>query len=91
MTKKILDLASEDNSIYSKFQVPKFNVDNIATKMNSGDTSVNINGLEININEPVDGNNVMDVVRKHIKDIASDVGNEFSKNVNRAGTRKSWG
>ena len=91
MTKKILDLASEDNSIYSKFQVPKFNVENIATKMNGGDTSVSINELEIVINEPVDGNNVMDVVRKHIKDIASDVGNEFSKNVNRAGTRKSWG
>lgn len=53
---------------------------------------VNINGgIEIVITDPVDSNNVMDVINKNIKTIASNVGKEFSKNVNRAGTRKSWG
>lgn len=107
MTEKLLSLASNYDAIKDMVETTNkmFNakqaanvaatekriVESQIVRTETQSPSVNVGSIEIVITDPVDSNNVMDVINKNIKTIAGNVGKEFSKNINKAGTRKSWG
>lgn len=86
-TRKFLDVVTKGSM--PQVQIPKFDTSNISSK-SSGNTSININGISFNINDAINPNNVMQVIHKNIKTIASDVGTQFSKNISKTGTKKTW-
>ena len=81
MTRNLMNMAKYGSTL------PKSTLANL----NNGNTSVNIDGVAINIYDATDPENVMNVIKKNIKTVAKDVGSEFSKNINKSGIKRTWG
>ena len=88
-TAKMLEMMDK-NVLKPQIQLQKLNLNDIGRR--ETDATVNIEDIGgIHIYDATDPDNVMQVIHDNIRSIASDVGKQFSKNVPRTGTKRTWG
>lgn len=73
------------------FEMPKLDVKELIRSGSKGNQDVQIGDIDIIVNDATDPNAIMGVIHKNIKTVAKDVGTEFSKNVSKVGSKRTWG